>query len=112
MDIKPIGGMDDEREISDRGVDHDEVEDHESVISSPARATSMVDDIARPPTSDDDQMPLDSSASSRAAGAEKKWEDMYSRLLAFKNKHGHCLVPNRYRDDTSLGSWGKHISCS
>lgn len=36
-----------------------------------------------------------------------KWEDSFTRLLAFKAKHGHVLVPNRYREDPQLGSWGK-----
>ena len=30
---------------------------------------------------------------------------MFDRLLAFKAKHGHCLVPNRYDEDRSLGAW-------
>ena len=37
-----------------------------------------------------------------------KWEDSFQRLLAFKKVHGHCLVPNRYREDPQLGSWGKY----
>jgi hypothetical protein len=39
-----------------------------------------------------------------------KWEDSFNRLLNFKEKHGHCLVPNRYPEDPHLGSWGKSIS--
>ena len=38
---------------------------------------------------------------------QAKWDEMYSRLLAFREKHGHCLVPNRYQEDPQLGSWGK-----
>lgn len=30
---------------------------------------------------------------------------MFSRLVAFRDLHGHCLVPNRYPSDPSLGSW-------
>lgn len=30
---------------------------------------------------------------------------MYERLKAYKRKHGNCLVPNRYPQDTQLGSW-------
>ena len=40
---------------------------------------------------------------------EKKWEEMFSRLVAFRNTHGHCLVPNRYTEDSALGSWGKSL---
>lgn len=30
---------------------------------------------------------------------------MFSRLVEFKRIHGHCLVPNRYAHDPSLGAW-------
>uniref|UniRef100_A0A7S4M8C4 Helicase-associated domain-containing protein n=1 Tax=Odontella aurita TaxID=265563 RepID=A0A7S4M8C4_9STRA len=36
---------------------------------------------------------------------QMKWEQMYSRLLAYKETHGNCLVPNRYKEDRSLGQW-------
>ncbi|CAB9508948.1 helicase [Seminavis robusta] len=36
---------------------------------------------------------------------EQRWEAMFHRLVAYKAKHGHCLVPNRYAEDTQLGSW-------
>jgi hypothetical protein len=39
---------------------------------------------------------------------QAKWEQMYERLIVFKDKHGHCLVPNRYAEDAQLGSWGKN----
>lgn len=38
---------------------------------------------------------------------DSRWERMFSRLLGFKEKHGHCLVSNRYPEDPQLGSWGK-----
>eukprot|EP00548_Thalassiothrix_antarctica_P007828 CAMPEP_0194135360 /NCGR_PEP_ID=MMETSP0152-20130528/5461_1 /TAXON_ID=1049557 /ORGANISM="Thalassiothrix antarctica, Strain L6-D1" /LENGTH=410 /DNA_ID=CAMNT_0038831575 /DNA_START=34 /DNA_END=1266 /DNA_ORIENTATION=+ len=34
-----------------------------------------------------------------------KWETMFERLFEFKEATGHCLVPNRYKDDHKLGSW-------
>jgi Helicase associated domain len=34
-----------------------------------------------------------------------RWESMFEKLKAYKEKHGHCLVPNRYEKDRSLGSW-------
>lgn len=34
-----------------------------------------------------------------------KWEAMFQRLVDFKKKNGHCLVPNRYKKDHRLGSW-------
>mmetsp|Transcript_7524 Transcript_7524/g.12541 ORF Transcript_7524/g.12541 Transcript_7524/m.12541 type:complete len:740 (-) Transcript_7524:117-2336(-) len=52
--------------------------------------------------------------SSTAIGAEPKhpesilqhrWDNMFERLVTFKVKYGHCLVPNRYDEDKSLGAW-------
>jgi Helicase associated domain len=40
---------------------------------------------------------------------ESKWQQMYQRLLRYRERHGNCLVPNRYAEDTSLGAWGKYI---
>jgi len=35
----------------------------------------------------------------------ERWDDMFNRLVEFKKLHGHCLVPNRYVRDPSLGAW-------
>mmetsp|Transcript_11764 Transcript_11764/g.16810 ORF Transcript_11764/g.16810 Transcript_11764/m.16810 type:complete len:169 (+) Transcript_11764:207-713(+) len=34
-----------------------------------------------------------------------RWENMFGRLLLYKQKYGNCLVPNRYDGDPSLGAW-------
>lgn len=34
-----------------------------------------------------------------------KWEGMFSGLLAFRNRFGHCNVPDKFADNPSLGSW-------
>ena len=39
------------------------------------------------------------------SGLQAKWDEMFNRLLDFKKKHSHCLVPNRYSDDPALGAW-------
>lgn len=36
---------------------------------------------------------------------ESKWEEMFSALLAFKKKEGHCNVPQKYSKPLRLGSW-------
>jgi hypothetical protein len=36
---------------------------------------------------------------------DKKWEIMFQRLLQFKEKHQHTLVPYLYDQDRKLGSW-------
>lgn len=30
-------------------------------------------------------------------------------LEAFKDIHGHCNVPHRYKDNPALGSWSSHM---
>jgi hypothetical protein len=45
--------------------------------------------------------------SGKGSSVDTRWERMFTRLLAFKEKYGDCVVPNRYPDDTQLGSWGK-----
>lgn len=47
----------------------------------------------------------EAGAASSALSHDSKWEIMFSRLLIYKEKHGNCLVPNRYKEDTKLGSW-------
>lgn len=38
---------------------------------------------------------------------QTKWDEMFNRLIAYKEKKGSCLVPNRYPEDPQLGNWGK-----
>ena len=43
---------------------------------------------------------------------EGKWQQMFQKLLQYHQKHGNCLVPNRYSKDASLGAWGMcFITC-
>jgi hypothetical protein len=38
--------------------------------------------------------------------SEKKvWHQQYEKLLEYKQKNGHCKVPNMYKDNKSLGIW-------
>lgn len=39
------------------------------------------------------------------APKEELWEQHYQELRAFKKKHGHCRVPNHFRDNPSLAIW-------
>jgi hypothetical protein len=36
---------------------------------------------------------------------DKQWDQMYRRLVSFKEKNGHCLVPYSYPPDPSLAMW-------
>jgi hypothetical protein len=33
------------------------------------------------------------------------WNNQYGKLVEFKQQNGHCMVPNKYQQDTSLGVW-------
>lgn len=36
---------------------------------------------------------------------DKQWDQMFERLLKFKEENGHCMVPKRYPPDLKLGTW-------
>jgi uncharacterized protein YbgA (DUF1722 family) len=33
------------------------------------------------------------------------WQQQYEKMVEFKRNNGHCLVPNKYKEDKSLGNW-------
>jgi hypothetical protein len=33
------------------------------------------------------------------------WHQQYEKLVEFKRNNGHCLVPQKYQEDASLGIW-------
>jgi hypothetical protein len=37
---------------------------------------------------------------------DKQWNNQYEKLVEFKRTNDHCLVPQRYAQDKSLGTWG------
>jgi uncharacterized protein YbgA (DUF1722 family) len=36
---------------------------------------------------------------------DKLWHEQYQKLVEFKRKTGHCIVPSKYEQDKSLGKW-------
>jgi hypothetical protein len=36
---------------------------------------------------------------------DEKWSVQYDALVSFCEAHGHCIVPNNYKQDKSLGKW-------
>jgi len=36
---------------------------------------------------------------------DRQWDQMFERLLKFKEDNGHCLVPKRFPADQKLGTW-------
>ena len=37
-----------------------------------------------------------------------KWNESFTKLMAYKEEHGHCNVPTEYHADPSLGIWVKN----
>jgi hypothetical protein len=38
----------------------------------------------------------------------RQWEEMYNKLQAFKEIHGHCQIPANYTHDQTLGKWARN----
>jgi hypothetical protein len=36
---------------------------------------------------------------------DKRWNQQYTKLVEFKRKNGHCIVPTQYAPDKFLGHW-------
>eukprot|EP00980_Cylindrotheca_fusiformis_P029470 scaffold23479_cov143-Cylindrotheca_fusiformis.AAC.20 len=55
-----------------------------------------------------DQSKIDSSISfPRQATYDQKWNQHYNELVAFKEEHGHCRVPQKCEQQGSLSQWVK-----
>jgi Helicase associated domain len=44
-------------------------------------------------------------SASHEAKLEDRWNRCYLKVLAFQNKYGHCRVPTKFPEDTTLGNW-------
>lgn len=79
--------------------------------ASNAKPVHAATPMSLPTTLSNAQGIIDTALASRKLSVKEnptlqmKWEQMYQRLLAYKEKHGNCLVPNRYKEDRSLGQW-------
>ena len=36
---------------------------------------------------------------------ERAWNEMYRRIVNYKQAHGNCNVPSGWKEDPQLGSW-------
>ena len=43
---------------------------------------------------------------------ENEWDRRFEELLVFKEAHGHCDVPNKYKPNPSLGTWVANMRTS
>jgi hypothetical protein len=41
----------------------------------------------------------------RVPNSAPSWQQQYEKLVEFKQKKGHCIVPAKYQEDASLGHW-------
>ncbi|MFN0076029.1 MAG: helicase associated domain-containing protein [Prosthecobacter sp.] len=44
--------------------------------------------------------------------ADRRWEEQFAQLLAFKAEHGHCEVPTRWKRNPSLANWVINLRCA
>ncbi|KAL7557493.1 hypothetical protein ACA910_019339 [Epithemia clementina (nom. ined.)] len=77
----------------------------ESITASRRPASLTVDDDDEDNENKAYASVSDEKEDSESRLHDKKWDEMLNRLMAYKRENGHCLVPNRYPDDPSLGSW-------
>ena len=54
---------------------------------------------------------VESLADRSSGGLDKKWHQQYQKLVEFKRKNGHCIVPRRYEQDKALGKWVDRQRC-
>lgn len=97
--------------------DEDDDENQESkVVTVPPLASLKADNKgdlhrAKPSVRGKPPVTLSTSVSDGDDSEEnlygKKWEQMFSRLVAYKKANGNSWVRNRYPQDPSVGHWGR-----
>lgn len=99
----PDGEHDDHAEVYDEGREEESVDN------------SVEDDDRKPPARETGGGVVRKMRKKRkrviSALQESKWQQMYQKLVSYKQKNGNCLVPNRYAEDPSLGAWGRCFVC-
>ena len=45
------------------------------------------------------------SIAARVSGDDKKWLQQYEKLVDFRHKNRHCIVPKVYEQDKAFGNW-------
>ena len=46
-----------------------------------------------------------SNVATQPSSDDKKWHEQYEKLVEYRQKNGHCIVPHKYKQDKSLGRW-------
>jgi hypothetical protein len=57
----------------------------------------------------DGDAPLKEDKDTRLDGgnAAEKWNERFNDLVTYRERHGHCLVPNKWKGDMQLAQWVK-----
>ena len=71
--------------------------------SAAAAAAATCDGESPPPMPNVHEKTRESTASHRQSA--EGWEEMYQRLVQFRQREGHCVVPRRYEADPKLAAW-------
>jgi hypothetical protein len=50
------------------------------------------------------------TAALSTGGEGSSWEKRFAELLDFRARHGHCEVPQNFKENTSLGIWVNKVS--
>jgi hypothetical protein len=90
--------------------------DHPSKVANPSEGSTSDNDVGKLVSRDSKKSSLQTgSGRVQQSILQEKWQFMFERLVSFKERHGHCLVPNRYRDRHALGAWvstqRRQVSC-
>jgi len=83
-------------------LDYDD-DDSTATATATATARSVGDESNESPS-----VSGDNSATIRSLKGntyDRKWEEMYQRLVAYKKEHNDTRVPSRYQTDRRLGNW-------
>ena len=77
-----------------------------------SQSSSSQDDALEAGSSNNDEAIADKSNTKKVASVTSSsssnsvsWDDMYLRLVAYKEEHGDCLVTRSYKADPALGKW-------
>lgn len=90
--------------------------DYQSKVAQPSEGATPDNDVGKLVFRDSkSSSPQTGSGRVQQSMLQEKWQFMFERLVSFKERHGHCLVPNRYRDHHALGAWvstqRRQVSC-
>jgi hypothetical protein len=92
-----------------RGIDTKLAATQPGSVSSPAKTVTERGGV--PSTLNDYSEANDKHENQVSLTADAKWERNFQKIVSYREKNGHTLVPNRYPLDPQLASWGTVQGC-